>query len=164
MSPHFYRLVNFSIPFLLWKKSSSAPVTQWRQLVSCDWSCHSQGKFDLKINRSMEYRYSGFACSYVSDPGLVSLNSENFLGAKRFQNCYIYIFRNWHFWHVPEDRKKKIDSFLLVYTFMVWDNWKNINGHDDFPCFCLESFLRTKTHSSIQVIWWRNSEDWDEKF
>ena len=70
----------------------------------------------------MEYRFSGFACSYISDPSLVSLNSENFLGAKRFQNCYIYIFRNWHFWHVPEDRKNKIDSFMLVYTFMVWDN------------------------------------------
>ena len=59
----------FSTPFLLWKKGS--PVTQWRQLVSCDWSWHShgsliQGKFDLKINRSMKIpwqKYSGVACS-----------------------------------------------------------------------------------------------------
>ena len=27
----------FSTPFLSWKKRSSGPVTQWRQLVSCYW-------------------------------------------------------------------------------------------------------------------------------
>ena len=47
----------FTVPFLLWQKGSSGPVTQWRQLVSCDWSWHSHGslilgKFDLKINWS----------------------------------------------------------------------------------------------------------------
>ena len=49
----------FSIPFLAWKKGRSGPVTQWRQLVYCDWPWYShgsliQGKFDLKINRSMK--------------------------------------------------------------------------------------------------------------
>ena len=61
----------FSTPFLLWKKGSSGPVTQWRQLVSCDWLWHSQGsliqsRFDLKINRSMKtpwQKYSEVACS-----------------------------------------------------------------------------------------------------
>ena len=56
----------------MWKKGSSGSVTQWRQLVSCDWSWHSHGslipgKFDLKINRSMKtpwQEYSGVACSY----------------------------------------------------------------------------------------------------
>ena len=48
-----------TMPFPLSKKGSSGPVTQWRQLVSCDWSRHSHGslihgKFDLKINRSMK--------------------------------------------------------------------------------------------------------------
>ena len=72
----------FSIPFLLWKKGSSGPVTQWRQLVSCDWSWHSYGslipgKFDLKINRSMKtlwQEYSGVACSHSSalDPAIVN--------------------------------------------------------------------------------------------
>ena len=47
----------FSTPFLLWNKRSSGPVTEWRQLVSCDWSWHSHGsliqsRFDLKIKRS----------------------------------------------------------------------------------------------------------------
>ena len=63
---------SFSIPFLLWTKGSSGPVTQWRQLVSCDWSWYSHGslipgKFHLKINRSMKtpwQEYSGVACSY----------------------------------------------------------------------------------------------------
>ena len=41
MSRHFYSI--FSTPFLLWKKGSSGPVTQWRQLVSCDWLWHSHG-------------------------------------------------------------------------------------------------------------------------
>ena len=46
----------FSVSFLLWKKRSFGPVTQWRQLVSCDWLWHSHGsliqsRFDLKINR-----------------------------------------------------------------------------------------------------------------
>ena len=45
----------FSVPFLLWKKGGSSPVTQWRQLAPCDWSWHSHGsltlgKFDLKIS------------------------------------------------------------------------------------------------------------------
>ena len=45
-------------PFLLWKRGESGPVTQWRQLVSCDWLWHSHGRliqsrFDLKINRSI---------------------------------------------------------------------------------------------------------------
>ena len=31
----------FGIPFLWWKKGCSGPVTQWRQLVSCDWSWHN---------------------------------------------------------------------------------------------------------------------------
>ena len=61
----------FSTPFLLWKKASSGPVTQWRQLVSCDWLWHSHGsliqsRFDLKINRSMKtpwQKYSEVACS-----------------------------------------------------------------------------------------------------
>ena len=49
----------FSTTFLLWKKGISSPVTQWRQLSSCDWLCHSHGsiiqsRFDLKINRSMK--------------------------------------------------------------------------------------------------------------
>ena len=49
----------FSTPFLLWTKGSSGAVTQWRQLVSCDWLWHShrsliQSRFDLKINRSMK--------------------------------------------------------------------------------------------------------------
>ena len=33
----------FSTPFLLWEKGSSGPVTQWRQVVSCDWLWHSRG-------------------------------------------------------------------------------------------------------------------------
>ena len=33
----------FSPHFLLWNKGSSCAVTQWRQLVSCDWSWHSHG-------------------------------------------------------------------------------------------------------------------------
>ena len=33
----------FSIPFLLKKKRSSGPRTQWRHLVSCDWLWHSHG-------------------------------------------------------------------------------------------------------------------------
>ena len=49
-------------------------MTQWRQLVSCDWSWHSHGsvtpgKFYLKINRSMKtpwQKYSGVPCSYSS--------------------------------------------------------------------------------------------------
>ena len=61
----------FSTPFLLWKKGSSGPVTQWRQLSSCDWLWHShrsliQSRFELKINRSMKMpwqKYSGVACS-----------------------------------------------------------------------------------------------------
>jgi len=60
----------------VWKKGSSGPVTQWRQLVSCHWSWHShgslvRGKFDLKINRSTRppwQEYSGVACSYSSAP------------------------------------------------------------------------------------------------
>ena len=66
----------FSTPFLLWKKGSSGPVTQWRQLVSCDWLWHSHGsliqsRFDLKINRSMKtpwQEYSWVACSYSYAP------------------------------------------------------------------------------------------------
>ena len=61
----------FSTPFLLWKRGSSGPVTQWRQLVSCDGLWHSHGsliqsRFDLKINRSMKtpwQKYSWVACS-----------------------------------------------------------------------------------------------------
>ena len=61
----------FSTLFLLWKKGSSGPVTQWRQLMSCDWLWHSHGsliqsRFDLKINRSVKtpwQKYSGVACS-----------------------------------------------------------------------------------------------------
>ena len=61
----------FNTPFLLWKKGSSGPVTQWRQLVSCDWLWHSHGsliqsRFDLKINRSMKtpwQKNSWVACS-----------------------------------------------------------------------------------------------------
>ena len=33
----------FSTPFLWWKKGSSGLVTQWRQLVFCDWLWHSHG-------------------------------------------------------------------------------------------------------------------------
>ena len=52
----------FCMPILLWKRDSSGPVTQWRQLVSCDWSWHSHrglipGKFDQKINRSENAAY-----------------------------------------------------------------------------------------------------------
>ena len=61
----------FSTPFLLWKKASSGLVTQWRQLVSCDWLWHShrsliQSRFHLKINRSTKTPWqesSGVACS-----------------------------------------------------------------------------------------------------
>ena len=61
----------FSTRFLVWKKGSSGPVTQWRQLVSCDWLWHSHGsliqsRFNLKINRSIKMpwqKYSGVACS-----------------------------------------------------------------------------------------------------
>ena len=49
----------FSVPFLLWKKGSSGPVTQWRRLVSCNWAWHSHGslipgKFDRRVSRSMK--------------------------------------------------------------------------------------------------------------
>ena len=62
----------FSIPFLFYNKGSSAPVTHWRQLVSCDWSWHSHesltpSRFDQKMNRSMKtpwQEYSGVVCSY----------------------------------------------------------------------------------------------------
>ena len=74
VSRHFYRLIYFSIPFLVWKKDRCGPVTQWRQLVSCDWPSHSHGshfpgKFNLKINRSMKtpwQKYTGGACYYSS--------------------------------------------------------------------------------------------------
>ena len=70
----FFRLIYFSIPFLLWKKGTSGSVTQWRQLFSCDFSWHSHGsliqrKFDLKINRSLKtlwQEYRGVAWSYSS--------------------------------------------------------------------------------------------------
>ena len=57
----------FSTPFLLWKEGSSGPVTQWRQLVSCDWLWHSHGsliqsRFDLKINRSMKTPWQEYSC------------------------------------------------------------------------------------------------------
>ena len=66
----------FSLTFLLWKKGSSAPVTQWRQLVSFDWSWHSQeslvpGNFELNINPSMKtpwQKCSRVACFYSSAP------------------------------------------------------------------------------------------------
>ena len=75
----------FSTPFLLWKEGSSGPVTQWRQLVSCDWLWHSQGsliqsRFDLKINRSMKTPWqecSGVACSYSSAPVHVQVYLSN---------------------------------------------------------------------------------------
>ena len=44
----------FSIPLLLWKKGSAGPLTQWRQLVSCNLSWYSHGRFDLKIERSVK--------------------------------------------------------------------------------------------------------------
>ena len=52
-------------------------MTQWRQLVSCDWSSHSRGslipgEFRLKIYRSTKtlwQKYSGVACSYSEAPG-----------------------------------------------------------------------------------------------
>ena len=58
--------------FFLWKRGSSGPVTQWRQLVSCDWLWHSHGsliqsRLDLKINQSMKTPWqecSGVAFSY----------------------------------------------------------------------------------------------------
>ena len=78
MSRRFHRLLDFKYPSVLWKKGSSSPVRQLRQLVSCDWSWHSHGslipgKFDLKINRSMKtpwWECSGVACSYSSTPDI----------------------------------------------------------------------------------------------
>ena len=75
----------FSITFLLWKKDSSGPVTQWRQLLSCYWSWRSHGslipgKFDLKINRSMKTSWqecSEVACSYSSAPGQSNLDDTD---------------------------------------------------------------------------------------
>ena len=77
----------FSTPFLLWKKGSSGPVTQWRQLVSCDWLWHSHGsfiqsRFDLKINRCMKTPWqenSWVACSYTQAPATI----ESFKTEKR---------------------------------------------------------------------------------
>ena len=101
----------FRIPFLLWKKGSSGPVAQWRQLVSCDWSWHSHGslipgKFDLKINQSMKtpwQEYSGVACS-SSAPGCIRLNQISvklflvvFLDAARtviFLACHLLKLEN----------------------------------------------------------------------
>ena len=59
--------------FFCERKGSSGPVTQWRQLVSCDWSWHPHeslipAKFVLKINQYKKTRwqkYSGLACSYT---------------------------------------------------------------------------------------------------
>ena len=58
------------------KKGSSGPVTQWRQLLSCDWSWHPNGsliprRFYRKVNRSKKtprQEYSGVACSNSSAP------------------------------------------------------------------------------------------------
>ena len=43
---HFYRLIYFSMPFLLWKKGSSGPLTQWGQLV-CKWFRHG---FPMRVS------------------------------------------------------------------------------------------------------------------
>ena len=74
----------FSTPFLLWKKGSSAPVTHWRQLVSCDWLWHFHGsliqsRFDLKVNRSMKtpwQKYSRVACSSSYAAGNAHIRSH----------------------------------------------------------------------------------------
>ena len=69
----------FSTPFLLWKKGHSSPVTQWRQLVSCDWLWHSHGsliqsRFDLKTRPCARVNLcpGGFCCCIKLD-GLSNL-------------------------------------------------------------------------------------------
>ena len=70
---------NFSLTLNLCSSAVTTrnQLTQWRQLVSCDWSWPShgsliQGKFYLTINRSMItpwQEYTGVSCSYSSAPG-----------------------------------------------------------------------------------------------
>ena len=62
--------------FFCERKAVPVQLTQWRQLVSFNWSWHSHGSLtpgnlDLKINRSVKtpwQEYKGFACSHSSAP------------------------------------------------------------------------------------------------
>ena len=102
----------FGTPLLLWKKGSCGPVTQWRQLVSCDWSGDSHGRFYLKINPSMKtlwQEYSGVACSFSSAP----VEGE----------CYQHhvILTRANYTHFPVfDCSDTCSTFLRWLSFELW--------------------------------------------
>ena len=109
----------FSTPFLLWKKGSSGLVTQWSQLLSCDWLWHSHGsliqsRFDLKINGSLKtpwQEYSWVECSYSWAPEKVYCTFVSvsftyiFIFSSFSSDCFwsrswVFLWRWYcHWWH-----------------------------------------------------------------
>ena len=107
----------FGTPLLLWKKGSSGPVTQWRQLVSCDWLWQSHGgliqsRFDLKINRSMKtpwQEYSWVTCSYSLGPDEREI--------KEPQEHATYWSTAGQYW--PSDYKGSMNNAELTSSFVL---------------------------------------------
>ena len=113
----------FSIPFLLWKKGSSGPVTQWRQLVSCDWSWHSHGsliigKFVIKMNHYQKtpwQKYSGVACSYSEAPDVMYYYGTYIWHELNSALLFVSATKKGNLW-----RSVIVLTYVFMYTRVIW--------------------------------------------
>ena len=138
-------------------------MTQWRQLVSCDWSWYSHGsltpgKYDLKINRSMKTPWqecSAVACSYSLARGMRRLEVER--GKGEIFTCSARVVharaRQVISWRVRERRrnvqKTKIArakrAELLFFIVKCATLWRSCR------CFCLD-FLNSLCVNGTQLL------------
>ena len=111
-------------------------MTQWRQLVSCDWSWHSHGsliprKFDLKIKRSMKkpwQEYDAVACPYSSAPDSYSYKNINYSLHRRILSANIENFIR----PLLNERRNFVKPILYRILVQFWRKLP-IDNHHSIP-------------------------------
>ena len=120
--------------FSLLNNGSSAPVTQWRQLVSCDMSSHSHGslipaEFDLKIN---------WACTKTRNTGTPrNTGTTRNTGTPRSTGTLRNTLEHRNKWKT-QGHRAKFDGVLLYYL-MFLPMHANVSIIRESPCWFTRS-------------------------
>ena len=114
-------------------------MTQWRQLVSCDWSSHSRGsptpgEFDLKINRGYKNTVTEiqWSCMLLL---IGSCNSQISFHGEHLTFAIVNLFRSIPiFWNLHCGWQKTLTWKTLIFCAYFWSKknsfqWFRGNNH-----------------------------------